>query len=1015
MRELGIADFDAYFEALHGQAAFPWQRRLAARVLETGWPSLLDVPTGAGKTAAIDIAIFHLACEALRGSNRRAPMRILFTVDRRIVVDASFHRAKAIAENIGRATDGILRDVRVALESFCAARPLAVVRLRGGLPRDTDWSTSSAQPLVVISTVDQVGSRLLFRGYGVSQRMWPVHAGLVGSDALWLLDEVHLAQPLEETLAAIDLGHEPGGFLSRSRRLAPFAVARLSATPGIDTPKDRFSLNEADRSDETLSARLRASKRMVIDGAYKGDTIEAVTKTALALTRDGNPRRLGIVVNTIRVARGVFDRLRQELGDNASCALLIGRVRELDRERILADARTFFADKDRAAVARPHILVATQTIEAGADLDFDVLVTEIAALDALRQRFGRLNRLGRPIVAEAVLLAPDKSEKSLWETIERIYGESALSTLSWLQTRAEKRAFDFGIDSCDAAIAASDPALVATAIAPKLHAPTLLPAHVRDWAMTWPESSATPQPDIFLHGRRTVQDVSLVWRADITYPATHESEPDRAARLERFITSLEACPPASPELVEIPVHQARRLIARSPQEDRHAMADAVALSDAPVFESDDDSRVGDASWCLRAAAGKDGRTYEWVRASSLRPGDTVVVPATLGGYDDHGWAPAHQGAVRDLGYEANRRQRRLSVLRFTEATLLDAMLAEGTDGSDSIASQATQAWHSIVARVSEADEDADRVIALLLAHDVVPDGWQRLLREMQDPGACASAAVLTMYGTDADPGGGFTLGARLRPEKAPRGGADWAPPEGEAQESTTAEDRSASVGRPVSLRDHSEHVAAFARRDSQKSGLDARLTATVELAAYLHDIGKADARFQADIRGEAVLFALGLLDPLGPEDLLAKSTRHYNPRVPRATPDGFRHEALSVALAKKHPRVADLDRDAIDLAMWLIGTHHGFGRPFFPPRNDTRSDSKTFVTLHGIEVEADATEAPLMLDSGWFELMSRVLRRYGAWELARLEAILRLADHQASKCEADGTIDARVREINVPA
>ncbi len=101
--------------------------------------------------------------------------------------------------------------------------------------------------------------------------------------------------------------------------------------------------------------------------------------------------------------------------------------------------------------------------------------------------------------------------------------------------------------------------------------------------------------------------------------------------------------------------------------------------------------------------------------------------------------------------------------------------------------------------------------------------------------------------------------------------------------------------------------------------------------------------------------------------------------------------------------------------MWLIGTHHGFGRPFFPPRNDTRSDSKTFVTLHGIEVEADATEAPLMLDSGWFELMSRVLRRYGAWELARLEAILRLADHQASKCEADGTIDARVREINVPA
>ncbi len=1012
MRELGIKDFDAYFEALHGQEAFPWQRRLAARVLETGWPSLLDVPTGAGKTAAIDIAIFHLACEAQRGPARRAPMRILFTVDRRIVVDASFQRAKVIAENIERATDGILRDVRVALESFCAARPLAVVRLRGGVPRDTDWSTSPAQPLVVVSTVDQVGSRLLFRGYGVTRRMWPVHAGLVGSDALWLLDEVHLAKPLEETLEAIELGHEPDGFLSRSRRLAPFVVARLSATPGSDPPKDRLRLDQVDRSDAVLSARLRAKKYAVI-ATYKGDTIEAVTEAALALARDGNPRRIGIVVNTIRVARGVFERLRRELGDDASCALLIGRVRELDRERILADARTFFADKDRPAVERPHILVATQTIEAGADLDFDALVTEIAALDALRQRFGRLNRLGRPIVARGVLLVPDRSEKSLWETIERIYGESARNTLSWFQTHAEKAEFDFGSDSCDAAIAATDPVLVAAAIAPKLHAPTLLPAHVRDWAMTWPESSATPEPDLFLHGRRMVQDVSLVWRADVTYPEARESEEDRAARLERFITSLEACPPASPELVEIPVQQARQLIARSAQEYRGTMADALALSDAPVFESDDHSRSGDASWCLRATAGKNGRAYEWVRISALRPGDTVVVPATLGGYDDHGWAPAHDGDVRDLGYEANRRQRRISVLRFTQATLLDAMRAERPEMSDSIASEATQGWHNIVALVSEADEDADRVIALLLARDALPDSWRRRLREMQDPRARASGAVFTMYGNDADPGGGFVLATRLRPNKALHDGGDSSLGESEAQESTTADDRSANVGRPVSLRDHSEHVAAFARWDSQKAGLDARLTATVELAAYLHDIGKADPRFQADLRGEAPLFAQGLLDPLAPEDVFAKSGRHYNPSVPRATPEGFRHEALSVALAKKHPRVASLDRDAIDLTLWLIGTHHGFGRPFFPPRSDSGSDSKTVVALDEVQLAADATEAPLTLDSGWFELMSRVLRRYGAWELARLEAILRLADHQASKCEGDGTIDARMGQLSV--
>jgi CRISPR-associated endonuclease/helicase Cas3 len=235
MNEISPDHFQAFFTAVHGQSPFPWQARLARRVVEMGsWPALLDLPTGAGKTAAIDVAVFHLACQAERGPARTAPLRILFVIDRRIVVDAAFKRAKKIQEALRTPRDKIVADVarRLSYLSGDSGDPLDVVRLRGGVPQERDWARSPAQPLVAVSTVDQVGSRLLFRGYGVSAKMSPVHAGLVGADALWLLDEVHLSRPLEQTLRAIESGHSADGNLAERQRLAPFAIVQLSATPG---------------------------------------------------------------------------------------------------------------------------------------------------------------------------------------------------------------------------------------------------------------------------------------------------------------------------------------------------------------------------------------------------------------------------------------------------------------------------------------------------------------------------------------------------------------------------------------------------------------------------------------------------------------------------------------------------------------------------------------------------------------------------------------------------------------
>ena len=109
-------------------------------------------------------------------------------------------------------------------------------------------------------------------------------------------------------------------------------------------------------------------------------------------------------------------------------------------------------DDLRRAMRKPLVVVATQTIEAGVDIDFDGLVTEAAALDALRQRFGRLNRAGRPdIMPEAVVLAhkEDVGDKA----DDPVYGDRIAETWKALNRWKTDGRVDFGIAAMKATVA----------------------------------------------------------------------------------------------------------------------------------------------------------------------------------------------------------------------------------------------------------------------------------------------------------------------------------------------------------------------------------------------------------------------------------------------------------------------------------------------------------------------------------------------------------------------------------
>jgi len=124
--------------------------------------------------------------------------------------------------------------------------------------------------------VDQVGSRLLFRGYGVSNGQAALHAGLVGTDSLIILDEAHLSQPFVETLQGIRSYQNKDKRWGPKAPELPFHVVRMTATP---RPGEQpFTLDHDDRANEELRRRLNASKIARLSEVKSVDANEAANQ-----------------------------------------------------------------------------------------------------------------------------------------------------------------------------------------------------------------------------------------------------------------------------------------------------------------------------------------------------------------------------------------------------------------------------------------------------------------------------------------------------------------------------------------------------------------------------------------------------------------------------------------------------------------------------------------------------------------------------------------------------------------
>ncbi|MFY9780667.1 MAG: type I-U CRISPR-associated helicase/endonuclease Cas3 [Candidatus Baltobacteraceae bacterium] len=855
-----------------GRGFYRWQRRLLDDwFLQGRVPRAVDVPTGLGKTKVM------AAWLVARALGAPLPRRLVYVVDRRAVVDQATSEADALVQAVRTLLEdpGVPESERTSWRSnlgLAVGEPLPVSTLRGQFVDNRLWMDRPHGCAIVVGTVDMIGSRLLFSGYGVSRGMRPVHAGLLGCDAYLVLDEAHLVPPFEMLLEQVAEKTE------RDRDAAPvpcvprFALTALSATGRTTADAPTFRLDEADASDPPVAARLHAEKRLfMLPQVEVGQLAAALAERALELSA-GN-RRILVFSNSRKIAQEVeallSARCKREYGNRELTALLVGerRVRERLAQSVPAgDAaagptvlQRFLPLAHRAEAPppdAPFFLVATSAGEVGIDLDADDIVCDLVPWERMVQRFGRVNRRPEPGLARIVVV-PSLSEKDAENSV-------AVEQLANLRAPFESAEWTVAPDgSRDASPAALQrlkekigPLLeAATTEAP--HYPELEPATVDAWALTSLNSHpGRPIVGPWLRGwEENRPQTTLVWRTHFPLRRgwqrsfEHRWDQRRAmsaearailADLEGF---FEAAPPDVSEMLEAPTDRVVALIKKRVA----ALADVGP--DAQVQDEPEHEPVivvldaaNDVETLLTLGDARKWKTERLERALAER---TVVLDGRIAGL-------AESGLLDDREETA-------------------PITVDERDGDEA-------RWWGVLGNVPT------RRIRFGVR--------ERPSERFSDPWKSEGFRWL------------------LHPDD-PASQQLWV---------EVRRDRSAAAGdaavtrRSQALGEHLTWTHDDAARAAQAFDLPPEKRLMLQLAARLHDTGKNRELWQDAMNA-------------------TRGGRPYAKTTGGATPGalgGYRHEFGSLADAQKDAEVAALAPGDRDLVLHLIASHHGRCRPDIP-------------------------------------------------------------------------------------
>jgi len=301
---------------------------------------LLEAPTGSGKT---EFALNWLDDD-----------KGFYTLPVRTAVNSMFERLRSVFGTVG-----LLHGDRALYYLLNGEEDEEKQELSFSLT-ELNLSTHLAFPLTV-STADQLFSSV-FKYPGFEK----VYATLAYSKTVIDEPQGYTPKTLAAVVKAVEEVKELGGqFAVMSATLYPFVKERLVG----------LGFEEVDATDlyETSPVKHRLELLESFD-------FEVLTRV--------EGKSVLIVVNTVRRAVELYLKIKEE---GFPVRLLHSRFVQADRRRLESQI------EKEAEKGLPVIWVTTQVAEASLDVDFSVLITEVAPLDAVVQRMGRVNRRGKVI------------------------------------------------------------------------------------------------------------------------------------------------------------------------------------------------------------------------------------------------------------------------------------------------------------------------------------------------------------------------------------------------------------------------------------------------------------------------------------------------------------------------------------------------------------------------------------------------------------------------------------------